>query len=311
MWIGLPWALLVSAEGEALVSLQGDIVNAMDFALGALCQLLGKFFREETTGCVLEEIAEAHSDELRGIVQALDSIDWDETKDQRRLVPHYGVSESLDEIRDVFDSIESILAELSSDCATIYGDALANRMRPTYMPSVGFLIMVKVEETGERQGESFAPPSDFKFLFKQNRESAKGNPEGEYMFFKNNSTSFLDENFGDLVGAIKGLEERVQEELQATMLVQREHLIEACNQCAKLDVLVAFASCAVDFNYVKPDLTTNGQIKILQGRHPLVEHNTPEEYIPNDINLTAGNLMVVRHSLGSIFLIMPTELPLR
>ena len=273
-----------------------SLVNAMDFALGGLDQLLGKFFKEEIAGCTLEEIVLSHSDELRSLVQALDSIDWDETKEQRRLVPHHGISEPLDEIRDVFDSIESILAELSKDCSTIYGEAIASRMSPTYMPSVGFLIMVRVEDTEGAERGDFKPPPDLNFLFKQKREDVKDNKEGEYMFFKNSSTSFLDENFGDLVGAIKELEERVQEELQATMLAEKDSLISACDQCAKLDVLIAFASCAVDFNYVKPDIVREPQITIQQGRHPLVEHNTPDEYIPNDVSVSAGNLLVVSNT---------------
>lgn len=56
---------------------------------------------------------------------------------------------------------------------------------------------------------------------------------------------------------------------------------------ATLDCLLAFASCAIKFHYVKPKITDTGILDIKQGRHPVIERQLPlgELYVPNDIYL--------------------------
>lgn len=56
---------------------------------------------------------------------------------------------------------------------------------------------------------------------------------------------------------------------------------------ARLDVLCNFAYCATQYNYVKPDITTDGIIDIKDGRHPVIERQLPPEqpYVPNDVYL--------------------------
>lgn len=56
---------------------------------------------------------------------------------------------------------------------------------------------------------------------------------------------------------------------------------------ARLDVLCNFAYCATQYNYVKPDITTDGIIDIKEGRHPVIERQLPPEqpYVPNDVYL--------------------------
>lgn len=61
-----------------------------------------------------------------------------------------------------------------------------------------------------------------------------------------------------------------------------------------LDTLISLSNVAIEYNYVKPVLTTNNedekslnnQIIISQGRHPVVEKSLKDEtFIPNDTNL--------------------------
>ena len=56
---------------------------------------------------------------------------------------------------------------------------------------------------------------------------------------------------------------------------------------AKLDVLTAFAENATENNYSKPELNESNVINISQGRHPVIEKQLPldESYIPNDVFL--------------------------
>ncbi len=56
---------------------------------------------------------------------------------------------------------------------------------------------------------------------------------------------------------------------------------------ARLDVLVAFASSAVKFKYVRPELNDTFVLDIVDGRHPVIEQQLKpgEDYIANDVYL--------------------------
>ncbi len=52
---------------------------------------------------------------------------------------------------------------------------------------------------------------------------------------------------------------------------------------SEIDVLLSFAKVSEKYNYVRPTLTTDHNLEIIQGRHPVVEKVIKEAYIPNDI----------------------------
>ena len=53
-----------------------------------------------------------------------------------------------------------------------------------------------------------------------------------------------------------------------------------------LDILSCFATVAVNNNYTKPEITTDGKIEIINGRHAVVEKALKNEaFIPNDVKL--------------------------
>ena len=53
---------------------------------------------------------------------------------------------------------------------------------------------------------------------------------------------------------------------------------------AYIDVLSAFAECAVNYNYVRPKLTSEYGLDIKGARHPVIENiQTDEPFVPNDI----------------------------
>ena len=63
-----------------------------------------------------------------------------------------------------------------------------------------------------------------------------------------------------------------------------------------LDVLCSFAKVANENNYVKPNMIDTGEIKIVNGRHAVVEKALKnEEFIPNDayLNNTTDRLLII------------------
>ena len=52
---------------------------------------------------------------------------------------------------------------------------------------------------------------------------------------------------------------------------------------SEIDVLLSFALISEKYNYVRPVLTKDHNLEIIEGRHPVVEKVIKESYIPNDI----------------------------
>ncbi|RKY74237.1 MAG: DNA mismatch repair protein MutS [Candidatus Latescibacterota bacterium] len=65
-----------------------------------------------------------------------------------------------------------------------------------------------------------------------------------------------------------------------------EKIQKIARSCALIDVLCSLASLAVSSNYVRPTVDEGEEIKIVEGRHPVVERFLPEgNFVPNDTYL--------------------------
>lgn len=64
---------------------------------------------------------------------------------------------------------------------------------------------------------------------------------------------------------------------------------------AMLDCFVSFAECAVEYNYVKPEILESGLLRIIEGRHPVVERILPpgEKFTPNTCVLDNDDTQIV------------------
>ena len=65
---------------------------------------------------------------------------------------------------------------------------------------------------------------------------------------------------------------------------------------ARIDVLCGLAEVAVNNHYIRPDINTDGEILMTDGRHPVVEKMlTAERYVPNTVKLddTENQLLII------------------
>ncbi len=95
---------------------------------------------------------------------------------------------------------------------------------------------------------------------------------------------------------IQELEYHIFMELIEKVIVKIDVLQRATQAIAHLDCLHSFAELGRAQNYHRPIITTNGEIKILGGRHPVVERTNPNAYfIPNDVymNTTDHQLLLI------------------
>ena len=67
------------------------------------------------------------------------------------------------------------------------------------------------------------------------------------------------------------------------------------NLLAQLDVLLGFAKIARENHYIRPIIHDNNVLKIVQGRHPVIETQLPlgEVYVPNDVTLDSDKQQIM------------------
>ena len=67
------------------------------------------------------------------------------------------------------------------------------------------------------------------------------------------------------------------------------------NLLAQLDVLLGFAKIARENHYIRPIIHNDNVLKIVQGRHPVIETQLPlgEVYVPNDVTLDSDKQQIM------------------
>lgn len=128
-------------------------------------------------------------------------------------------------------------------------------------------------------------PSEFTHIFNQDEEA----------FFKNAEMRQLDEDIGDLDGLIKDTEGMIVAELEEVILENENQLRRTFRSLSALDCILSFACCAVDLKFTRPKMerATKNQILIKNGRHPLQEIITESEFIPNDVEISNTNRILL------------------
>ncbi|MGI5908382.1 MAG: DNA mismatch repair protein MutS [Christensenellales bacterium] len=91
------------------------------------------------------------------------------------------------------------------------------------------------------------------------------------------------------------LEYRVFSDLREHVEGQTRRVQRAAQVVALLDTLLSLAACALEYGYVRPELDESLEIRIEQGRHPVVERVLKRGmFVPNDVVLdTKDNRMLI------------------
>ena len=79
------------------------------------------------------------------------------------------------------------------------------------------------------------------------------------------------------------IERRVFTEVAQQVAVYAQRLLQTARIVAQVDVAAALAETAANFGYIRPILTNENSLRIVNGRHPVVEHSLSlERFVPND-----------------------------
>ena len=87
---------------------------------------------------------------------------------------------------------------------------------------------------------------------------------------------------------IEQLEYYIFNNLREQIRAKIPEIQETARALANIDVLASLAEAAFKYNYIKPELNNRSEIRILDGRHPVVERLLERDiFVPNDTNLNS------------------------
>jgi len=87
------------------------------------------------------------------------------------------------------------------------------------------------------------------------------------------------------------LEHRLFEQLVRQIAQRVADLQRTAQALACLDVVGGLAELAVERHYTRPTLTTGRELRVVNGRHPVIEQTLAGQFVPNDTDLGDGSCL--------------------
>ena len=110
-------------------------------------------------------------------------------------------------------------------------------------------------------------------------------------------TEALKRKEGEVLGAEEkrvALEFEIFEQIRSKISAENRRIRETTDIVAQVDALAGLAETAERHHYARPEINESPDLKIVQGRHPVIERTVKgEEFVPNDIHLDAEKQQVI------------------
>lgn len=218
----------------------------------------------------LESISTAALDQNTCNIENI--IDFELSDLLKRVVVQRNIDSELDRVRDIYDSIESVLATVASEI-TKATPGITHPINVMYFPQLGYLIVFDSEYADEFK--TLVDQQTWECVFVTDTHS----------YCKSAEMKEMDKEYGDLYGIICDHEIEIIQSLQEEILKSVSEICQACHLCAQLDCHLSFAEVASRRNYVRPEITTDNILEIEMGMHPIYE-NVVDSFIGNDVILS-------------------------
>ncbi|MDR0814106.1 MAG: DNA mismatch repair protein MutS [Oscillospiraceae bacterium] len=177
-----------------------------------------------------------------------------------------GISQELDALRAAQENGAARVAEYEARQREMTG----LRVRVQYNRAAGYFIELPRSRGGE------APPE-------YRRTQTLTNSER----YTTDELKLLESEILSAESRAAELELNIYAELVAELREKSEELRKLADALSELDVYCSFAHCASEYNYVCPEITLGKEIRITQGRHPVLERTSiAGGFVPNDTILT-------------------------
>jgi len=91
------------------------------------------------------------------------------------------------------------------------------------------------------------------------------------------------------------LEQTIFQDVRRQIASQTLHLQQTAEAIAVIDIISAFAHIARHRNYCRPQMHTDKDMEISQGRHPVLDVQLGSKFVPNDVSLggKTGDLAII------------------
>lgn len=226
---------------------------------------------------LFKQVVASFNEPLYDLVHTLAStIDFEASKEFGRLTIKEGVCPSLDELRSIYQNLDSLLTSFAKEELTTLASPLVTSLSIVYYPQVGYQVVIP-QRPDVALGE-LVKCATLEYQFHTTK----------YAYFKNSFMRELDQSdeLGDIWGRITDTETSLILALEAMVVAQVAQLSEVANLVAELDCIAAMASCANQYKWCAPTLCESNCIRIKNGRHPLQELcDDLGTFIPNDAEL--------------------------
>lgn len=192
-----------------------------------------------------------------------------------------GYSAQLDEIRNLKDNSHRAVVELQTKYISQTG--IAN-LKIKFNNVIGYFIEVPAKFAHMLM-------SDTSFIFRQSVLSASR--------FTTVELTELEDKIRGADDKALAMELQLYDELLSSIKASSDDIIKCGNAMAELDVAVALADLAVEYNYCRPVVDDSLCFEIKDGRHPVVEQSLRKEnsgpFVGNDCHMDdkSGNLWLL------------------
>jgi DNA mismatch repair protein MutS len=250
----------LSASPNDLLSLKGALE-----AIGPLKEALGP----AAAGSSLLSRVLGAMEEPPGVRELVEAAISEESGE----VIRPGYSEALDEARGFRDGAHEWLTRFEA------GERLKTGLKTLkvgYRDGEGYFIEVAGKEAR-------AVPERY-----QHRKALKHN--ARYV------TVELKEHESRMLGArdeVERLERGILSEIRAAVKEAAPELQKIARAVAVVDVVASFAAAASELRYCRPEVTDERGIRIVGGRHPVVEHNLETPFVPNDSEVSGDSRLQI------------------
>jgi DNA mismatch repair protein MutS len=184
-----------------------------------------------------------------------------------------GYSGELDEAREFRDGAHDWLTRFEAEERLKTG---LKTLKVGYRDGEGYFIEVAGKETQS------VPPRY------EHRKALKHNARYVTVELKEHESRMLTAR-----DEVERLERRILAEIRAAVKEAAPELQKIARAIAVVDVVASFATAATELRYCRPEVTEERGIKIIAGRHPVVEHNTETPFVPNDARVDGDSRLQI------------------
>lgn len=114
-----------------------------------------------------------------------------------------------------------------------------------------------------------------------------------------NAERFITPELKEMEDIILGAEQKVIDleyaiftDIREKVASEVSRILKVANYISILDVVLSLSKVSFENNFVKPEITENGSIEIIEGRHPVVEKVIQGIFVPNDTLLNNKEDMI-------------------